>query len=170
MKSDQGAAAGTEGEDPENENFFVGIGAQKAATSWLVDYLKGHPQVGFSPIKELHYFDAEYCPDHCGSYHGKMVSRLAKTASTAPIDPSGETMRKLTMLALQGANDGRPPSIQDLFRKSQRPPTSHSGRNYAILFDDGRGGLCGDKSHDTRRQIYFYFAGPPHSLYVANSV
>ena len=34
------------------DSFFVGIGAQKAATSWLADYLDGHPQVGFSPIKD----------------------------------------------------------------------------------------------------------------------
>jgi len=39
------------------EVFFVGIGAQKAGTTWLADYLENHEQVYFSPMKELHYFN-----------------------------------------------------------------------------------------------------------------
>ena len=41
---------------PRNKEFSVGIGAQNAGTSWLAEYLDGHAQVGFSPIKELQYF------------------------------------------------------------------------------------------------------------------
>lgn len=37
--------------------MFFCIGAQKAGTSWLHDYLSGHAEVHFSPNKELHYFD-----------------------------------------------------------------------------------------------------------------
>lgn len=44
--------------------FFVGIGAQKSGTSWLWEYLMSHPQVGFSPIKELHFFDSKYTDAH----------------------------------------------------------------------------------------------------------
>lgn len=36
---------------------FLGIGAQKAATSWLYENLRRHPDVWLPPIKELHYFD-----------------------------------------------------------------------------------------------------------------
>lgn len=36
---------------------FVGIGAQKAATSWLDRCLRTHPSVRLPPLKELHYFD-----------------------------------------------------------------------------------------------------------------
>ena len=35
---------------------FVGIGAQKAGTTWLHRNLKAHPQI-YMPRKELHYFD-----------------------------------------------------------------------------------------------------------------
>jgi hypothetical protein len=35
---------------------FLGIGAQKAGTSWLYAVLRQHPQVWMPPIKELHYF------------------------------------------------------------------------------------------------------------------
>lgn len=44
------------------KRFLIGIGAQKAGTTWLSDYLWGHSEVFMSPIKELHYFDLKYVP------------------------------------------------------------------------------------------------------------
>lgn len=38
--------------------LFFGIGAQKAGTSWLYHFLKGHPDVGMSRFKELRYWSA----------------------------------------------------------------------------------------------------------------
>lgn len=38
--------------------ILFGVGAAKAATSWLHDYLSGHPDCAFPAVKELHYFDA----------------------------------------------------------------------------------------------------------------
>lgn len=38
--------------------ILFGVGAAKAATSWLHDYLVGHPDCSFRRVKELHYFDA----------------------------------------------------------------------------------------------------------------
>jgi hypothetical protein len=35
---------------------FLGIGAQKAATSWLYENLNNHPELWLPPAKELHYF------------------------------------------------------------------------------------------------------------------
>ena len=49
--------------------YFVGIGAQRTGTTWLANYFTQHPQVCFSAIKELHYFDAIYRPDLCGIYN-----------------------------------------------------------------------------------------------------
>lgn len=39
---------------------FIGIGAQKAGTTWLWGMLRQHPQVAFAPFKEVHYFDVLY--------------------------------------------------------------------------------------------------------------
>ncbi len=39
-------------------NFFV-IGAPKAGTTSLCEYLKGHPQIFFSSVKEPHFFDTD---------------------------------------------------------------------------------------------------------------
>jgi len=37
--------------------LLYGIGAPKAGTSWLHDYLANHPDCHFRTLKELHYFD-----------------------------------------------------------------------------------------------------------------
>ena len=36
---------------------FLGIGAQKAGTSWLHFNLRQHPGIWMAPLKEIHYFD-----------------------------------------------------------------------------------------------------------------
>lgn len=56
-----GRAGGTlaSGLDPRfarPRTLFFCIGAQKAATSWLNGYLRGHPEVGLPVQKELHYW------------------------------------------------------------------------------------------------------------------
>lgn len=40
-------------------NFFI-IGAPKCGTTSLVEYLSGHPDIGFSLIKEPHYFSTDF--------------------------------------------------------------------------------------------------------------
>jgi len=48
--------------DPSTVPFpdFLGIGAQKAGTSWLYENLKSHPDLFLPEEKELHYFDWNY--------------------------------------------------------------------------------------------------------------
>ncbi|HRO14922.1 MAG TPA: sulfotransferase [Paracoccus sp. (in: a-proteobacteria)] len=43
---------------------IVGIGAQKAGTTWLSQMLSQHPQVWTPPFKEAQYFNYLYCPEH----------------------------------------------------------------------------------------------------------
>lgn len=38
------------------ENLFLSVGAMKAGTTWLYDQLKDHPEIYFTPEKEIHYF------------------------------------------------------------------------------------------------------------------
>jgi len=44
---------------PTHKNLpgFLGIGAQRAGTSWLYRQLCLHPEIWMPPVKELHYFD-----------------------------------------------------------------------------------------------------------------
>ena len=37
--------------------YFLGIGAQKAGTTWLYRSLDLHPRLGFSSVKEVHFWD-----------------------------------------------------------------------------------------------------------------
>lgn len=36
---------------------FIGVGAQKSGTTWLHAQLRQHPEVFFTPVKEVHFFD-----------------------------------------------------------------------------------------------------------------
>ena len=53
--------------DPEGrpkKPQIVGIGAQKAGTTWLSQMLGQHPQVWLPPFKEAQFFNHRYIPDH----------------------------------------------------------------------------------------------------------
>ena len=39
---------------------FIGIGAQRAATTWLYHCLKEHPEVFFPDLKEVHFYDTHF--------------------------------------------------------------------------------------------------------------
>jgi len=39
------------------DNLLLCVGAQKTGTTWLHAQLKNHPQIGFSDVKEVHYFN-----------------------------------------------------------------------------------------------------------------
>ena len=43
---------------------FLGIGAQKAGTTWLHRNLSNHPQIWLPPVKEVHYFDEVHIQAH----------------------------------------------------------------------------------------------------------
>jgi hypothetical protein len=36
---------------------FIGIGAQKAGTTWIYEHLSGHPKIRFPAGKEIHFWD-----------------------------------------------------------------------------------------------------------------
>jgi hypothetical protein len=84
-----------------NKPFFVGIGAQKAGTSWLAEYLDAHPQVGFSPFKELHYFDSVHRPDLCTLFNQKYSDRLKELAGRLGENPTREQIKRLRCLCLR---------------------------------------------------------------------
>jgi hypothetical protein len=58
------------GEGLEMYPDFLGIGAQKAGTTWLHRSLQAHPQIWMPKEKELHYFDEK------ARLEGGIVSRL----------------------------------------------------------------------------------------------
>lgn len=75
------------------------IGATKAGTSWLWDYLYSHPETHFPAVKELHYFDA--------LEHGS--GKFFRKELTTRIDKLEEVRREKGPAPFRDAviNDGR---------------------------------------------------------------
>lgn len=65
--------------------FLLGVGAQKAGTTWLHDYLAAAPEADFGFAKEYHVFDALTLPD-CVNFRKRIarqtIRSLKKPAET----------------------------------------------------------------------------------------
>jgi len=68
---------------PQIERLFLSVGAMKAGTTWLYDKLRQHPEIYFTPQKEVHYF---------AHYYGK----------SAILDASKREIRAANALAKAG--------------------------------------------------------------------
>ena len=122
--------------DPANDLsghvFILGVGAQRAGTSWLYNYLTSHPCVCMSEIKELHYFNALWSENHRLHAHKLFTSALKRLASG--IDRTGSRMSP--EVAAQGVRamtdriamfDGGDKAYIDYFRSRVAPHHTHFG-------------------------------------------
>ena len=70
----------------KTRTFLLGVGAQKAGTTWLYYYLDKHPDVYMSPIKEMHFFGnrsgAEAWP--LNSFRKKLRERKKRQQESNP--------------------------------------------------------------------------------------
>jgi len=62
----------------KNKTLFIGIGAQKTGTTWLAEYLSNNPDVYFSPIKEIHYFNTKHLKHNIDNIFVKKIKNEAK--------------------------------------------------------------------------------------------
>ncbi len=68
-------------------DFFI-IGAAKAGTTSLVEYLSQHPGIFFSPIKEPHFFSSDIKPENFNQrYYNNVVIDLNEYFSQKPLKP-----------------------------------------------------------------------------------
>ena len=65
---------------------FVGIGAQRAATTWVYQCLQEHPEVFVAMPKELHFFDAQY--EQGLSWHEGHVQSACQYKAVGEITPN----------------------------------------------------------------------------------
>ncbi len=113
---------------------FIGIGAQKAGTTWLDRNLRRHPQIWMPPLKELHYFD-EKIKDPSST----LVFLPTKVFGKRPAD---ERWRNQFKTRIKG--DVKAFSAQNLLwdlNYYMRAPTNEW---YASLFEQGRAKITGD--------------------------
>lgn len=97
---------------PKGVSILYGIGAQKAGTTWLSQYLARHPDVHASSTKELHYFDALHAPNERTHLDGRLealqkeASRLTADFSPANLAPLGHIAKLADRLSIYAAERG----------------------------------------------------------------
>jgi len=98
--------------------FLVGLGAQKAGSTWLARYFGDHPRIYVPRLKELHYFDVVYKPELRGYANDRMI-RLAKEIADdlyleGTVRPNLKKMEKLLAVIdrLQMTADKRYPYLK----------------------------------------------------------
>jgi hypothetical protein len=65
---------------------FIGVGAQKCASSWVYDILKDHPQAALSDKKELDFFSYHY--EHGFDWYERQFALTGAAVIVGEISPS----------------------------------------------------------------------------------
>lgn len=129
----------TEAFDLGSKIFVLGVGAQRAGTSWLHTYLSSHPCVFMSEIKELHYFDALWSESHRLHYQNKFTLALKRltSASAGPrLSPVGTTQDMRALMDRLAMFEDGDEAYVDYFRRRVAPHHTHFGEitpAYALL-------------------------------------
>ena len=89
---------------------FIGIGAQKAGTTWLAEFLTSHPEVAMSPMKELHFFDQYYATKLCGNFEENFTKEVSSIENAALLTSLSEQQQircqhLKSRLAMKGSHD-----------------------------------------------------------------
>lgn len=119
--------------------LLVGVGAQKAGTSWLYEYLGRHPEVAMSPIKELHYFDQRFRPDLCGQWT-KEFDRQASAAIAALAGGKSGSISHLQFLIDRVRMNVDPSAYLEFFDRLAthgRPVMGEVTPSYSLLPESG---------------------------------
>lgn len=77
------------------KKFVIGIGAPKTSTTWLGNYFSNHPDICFSPRKEIHYFDAKHL-DVYSNFEDKIINNYKKFIQK--INKKSLTIKKIERL------------------------------------------------------------------------
>jgi hypothetical protein len=108
---------------------FIGIGAQKAGTTWLHRNLQAHPQI-FTPRKEVHYFDRKV------KDRSKPVTRLFGKR-----EPDKQWRRQVKRTSAELI---RNPSLRDFRWYFNYYMRSYDDRWYASVFGPKNGKVAGE--------------------------
>jgi hypothetical protein len=78
----------------ETKTFILGIGAQKAGTTWLHHYFCARPEVWTPPVKELHVLDVMFRPEFVG-FRRRALQQLKDYIAQMDGDEYSEELRHL---------------------------------------------------------------------------
>lgn len=141
------------------KTFFVGLGAQKAGTTWVAQYLRAHPEVFIPKYKELHFFNANIGFGKEDSEHTRFLKKFQEITANHKLDPkkpqSLDYYERLEHLIDRLRLIGHPELYLDNFLKRVQPEHKVFGEitpSYALLDE---GGFW--KMRDTYRPIRALF-------------
>lgn len=69
---------------------FIGIGAQKAGTTWLYDMLAQNPAIWLPPLKEVHFFDYLDAPQARREKRAAHIEKVAGRLERGKLDKGSE--------------------------------------------------------------------------------
>ncbi len=118
---------------------FLGIGAQRAGTTWLATNLSRHPDVWTPPLKELHYFDQRLNEPPFGAPIARLLGR-EYSEHTGDWYASYWRRELKRRLIVHRSNFDLQNALWD-FRFFGRSP---SDRWYASLFEQAKGRVAGE--------------------------
>ena len=70
------------------DTLFLSVGAMKAGTTWLYEQLKDHPEIYFTPEKEIHYFANVTGLENQLSHRNRIIKLLGIMNRYAQQNPS----------------------------------------------------------------------------------
>lgn len=79
-------------------DYFLGIGAQKAGSTWLHDQLALHPEVAVPARKEVHYFDSVQPTRWGGSFGTYHTTRLRRALEQGQLRRAKELAEVLDLM------------------------------------------------------------------------
>jgi hypothetical protein len=123
------------------QTLLICIGAQKAGTTWLADYLRLHPQVHMPPIKEVHYFDARFQPAWCARYEEEMLAAFHREAAALTMESCGDPLvqQKLHVMLLRFRMVSNPNEYLRFMSwgAQERPVLFEATPDYSMMAQDG---------------------------------
>lgn len=143
-----------------NSHFFVGIGAAKAGTTWLAGYLRAHPQVFVSPLKELHYFDEKHLPEYAGNVSERFLLQAKRFASGLTSAEDTGRLLRLQHLIKRLEMRSRPRAYVEYFQQFAHRKHRAFGEitpSYSMLGDAGFKDIL---KHFPRARIVFILRNP----------
>jgi len=116
----------------KGKTLILGVGAQRCGTTWLHDYLSGHPQIFASPIKEMHFFDAHLGVQDKEKWTSKFDGRLQRFARR---DSVGDARELRTALEERAKMHDDPSTYLEYFssRAGDKPFLCEITPSYGLL-------------------------------------
>jgi hypothetical protein len=124
-----------------DKTFILGIGAQKAGTTWLHDYFMSHGGIFVPHMKEMHYFDQVYRPDLCSYFGGQFAATLSRQLAT-PADRRAIEERPVIAELIDRVrmNDEGTAAYVEFFQKRVLAGVNHFGEitpSYSLIRETG---------------------------------